>query len=97
MIAKAQDAYQRLLGMTTDPRIIADANKRFTLITAKEYAQQGDTTAALKLLNELHKQIGDDPEVIYYIDCLVNGKPVDRCPPEESALAVKYACGIGRE
>ena len=38
---------------------------------------------------------GHRAEVIYYIDCLVNGSAVDRCPPEESALAVKYACGIG--
>lgn len=67
MIEKAQDAYQRLLGMSTNPRVIADANKRFTLITAKEYAQKGDPAAALKLLNELRKQTGDDPEVIYYI------------------------------
>ena len=42
-------------------------DKRFTLITAKEYAQKGDTTAALKLLEDLRKQTGDDPEVIYYI------------------------------
>ena len=67
LVKKAQDAYQKLLGMTTNPRIIADANKRFTLITAKEYAQKGDTTAALKLLEDLRKQTGDDPEVIYYI------------------------------
>ncbi len=67
LVKKAQDAYQKLLGMTTNPRILADANKRFTLITAKEYAQKGDTTAALKLLDDLRKQTGDDPEVIYYI------------------------------
>ncbi len=35
---------------------------------------------------------GHRAEVIYFINCLVNGKPVDECPPEESALAVKYAC-----
>lgn len=67
MVEKAQQAYQKLLGMTTNPRVVADANKRFTLITAKEYAQKGDTSAALKLLDELRKQTGDDPEVIYYI------------------------------
>jgi tetratricopeptide (TPR) repeat protein len=67
MIEKAQEAYQQVMGATTNPEIIADAHKRFVLITAKEYAQDGNTDAALKLLDGLRRQQGEDPEVIYYI------------------------------
>ncbi len=36
---------------------------------------------------------GHRAEVIYFIEQLVAGSPVDRCPPEDSALAVHYAQG----
>lgn len=36
---------------------------------------------------------GHRAEVVYFIQCVTDGKPVDRCPPEESALAVKFAIG----
>ena len=67
MIEKAQAAYQRVAGMTANPKIIADANKRFTLITAKAYTEQGNPAAALTLLNDLLREKGRDPEVLYYI------------------------------
>ena len=28
-------------------------------------------------------------EVVYFVDCLENDKPVDLCPPEQSAEAVR--------
>ncbi|MCE5276809.1 MAG: Gfo/Idh/MocA family oxidoreductase [Planctomycetaceae bacterium] len=31
------------------------------------------------------------PEDRYFLQCIRDNKPVDRCPPEESMLAVKYA------
>ncbi len=67
MTEKAQAAYQRVAGMTANPKIIADANKRFTLITAKAYTEQGKPAAALALLNDLLREQGRDPEVLYYI------------------------------
>ncbi len=36
---------------------------------------------------------GHSAEIVYFIQCLIDGTPVDRCPPEDSALAVKYALG----
>jgi len=37
---------------------------------------------------------GHAAEMHYFVDCVLQGKPVDRCPPEESALAVHYALGV---
>lgn len=67
MTEQAQAAYQRVMGMTTNRKIIADAQKRFTLITAKAYTEQGHPATALILLEHLRKEQGADPEVIYYI------------------------------
>ncbi len=36
---------------------------------------------------------GHAAEMHYFVDCVMNGKPVDRCPPLESALSVQYALG----
>ena len=30
-------------------------------------------------------------EIVYYIDCLNNNKPVDKCPPDESRDSIKIA------
>jgi len=67
LTAKAQAAYQRVMGMTNNPQIIADAQKRFSLITAKAYTENGHPEAALALLNNLRQEQGRDPEVTYYI------------------------------
>lgn len=67
MTEQAQDAYQRVMAMTKDPRIIAEAHKRFVLITAKSYAQGGHPDQALTILEELRRERGRDPEVLYYI------------------------------
>jgi predicted dehydrogenase len=36
---------------------------------------------------------GHEAEMRYFINCLLEGKTVDECPPESSALAVQYALG----
>ncbi len=38
---------------------------------------------------------GHAAEMHYFVDCVMQGKSVDRCPPVESALAVQYALGNG--
>lgn len=67
MTEQAQAAYQRVIGMSTNPGIVADANKRFILVTAKAYTEKGNPAAALEILNYLRRQQGEDPEVLYYI------------------------------
>ncbi len=36
---------------------------------------------------------GHRAELVYFIQCLIEDKPVDRCQPGDSALAVRYARG----
>ncbi len=36
---------------------------------------------------------GHEAEMHYFIDCILNNKPVSRCMPADSALAVSYAMG----
>lgn len=38
---------------------------------------------------------GHRAEMIYFIQCLIDGRPVDRCLPGDSALAVHYARALG--
>ena len=42
---------------------------------------------------ELSGPGGHAAEMHYFVDCITNGSPVDRCPPPESMLAVQYALG----
>jgi len=42
---------------------------------------------------ELSGPGGHAAEMHYFVDCVAQGKTVDLCPPEESALAVQYALG----
>ena len=37
---------------------------------------------------------GYTAEIDYFLDCIINNKPVERCLPSDSALSVAYALGI---
>lgn len=52
------------------------------------------TTAEGSEMVDLSGQLGGHAaELVYFIQCVIDGTPVERCPPEESLLAVKYALG----
>jgi hypothetical protein len=36
---------------------------------------------------------GHRAELVYFVQCLLDGQPVERCLPEHSAMAVEYALG----
>jgi len=45
-------------------------------------------------LVDLTGQVGGHrAEIVYFIQCLIDGRPVERCRPDDSALAVHYARG----